>query len=92
MGELIEGVTAPDSLVLAAASATCAATLDLVEASRGEMDVAGNLRFREVAENLADALQSVCSIELEADDLHADRREAVGQLLAACSRFIEAWV
>lgn len=90
MGELIEGVTYPNGLVLAAASATCAASVGLVEAAR-DGDVAVSLRHDEVAENLADALQSVCSIELDAEDLAADRREAIGDLLAACSRFIEGW-
>lgn len=55
------------------------------------MDIAGNHRFREAAENLAEALQSVCSIELEGEDLHADRREALGELLSAVSRFVEGW-
>ncbi len=78
-------------LAQAATCATCAASLELAEASRGTMDIAANLRFREVAENLADALQSVCSIELEAHDLDPERREALGDLLAAASRFIEGW-
>lgn len=91
MGELLTGVTNPSGLVIAAAASASAAVTDLVEASRGEMDLAFNLRNREIAENLADALQSVCAIELEADDLDPERREAIGDLLAAVSRFIEGW-
>jgi hypothetical protein len=91
MGELLTGVTEPSGLVIAAAASASAAVTDLVEASRGAMDLAKNLGGREVAENLADALQSVCSIELEADDLNPERREALGQMLGAISRFIEGW-
>lgn len=91
MGELISNVTDARGLLLSAASATCAAACDMVEAARGEMDHGANLRFREVAENVADALQSICSIELEAADTLVDRREALGDLLSAVSRFIEGW-
>ncbi|MGC5796462.1 hypothetical protein [Sphingomonas sp. NFX23] len=91
MGELLTGITEPSGLIIAAAASASAAVTDLVEASRGTMDLATNLGGREVAENLADALQSVCSIELEADDLNPERREVLGQLLGAISRFIEGW-
>jgi len=91
MGELLTGVTEASGLIIAAAASASAAVTDLVEVSRGEMDLAFNLRNREIAENLTDALQSVCSIELEADDLEPERREAIGDLLAAASRFIEGW-
>jgi hypothetical protein len=91
MGELLAGVTEASGLIIAAAASASAAVTDLVEASRGEADLAFNLRNREVAENLTDALQSVCAIELEAVDLDPERREAVGDLLAASSRFIEGW-
>jgi hypothetical protein len=91
MGELLPGVTEATGLIIAAAASASAAVTDLVEVSRGEVDLAFNLRSREVAENLTDALQSVCAIELDASDLDPERREAVGDLLAAASRFIEGW-
>jgi len=91
MGELLPGVTQPTGLIIAAAASASAAVTDLIEASRGDIDLAFNLRSREIAENLTDAIQSVCAIELEADDLDPERREAVGDLLAAASRFIEGW-
>lgn len=90
MGILIDGLTNADGLILAAASAASAAVTDMIEVSRDDT-IAGDLRFRETAETLCDALQSVCSIELEDDEMPADRREEMGQLIAAVSRFIEGW-
>jgi hypothetical protein len=91
MGELIEGVTNANRLILAAASSAAATIVDMVEIAREGSDIAAGLRHREAAENAADALQSILSIELTDEKLHSDRREAVGQLLAATSRFLEGW-
>ncbi|NJR80427.1 hypothetical protein [Sphingomonas corticis] len=89
MGELIEGVTDANRLLLAASSAAAAALVDMVEVAREGTDTAAGLRHREAAENAADALQSILSIELTDEKMDPDRREAVGQLLAATSRFLE---
>lgn len=98
MGLLIEKMVLPAGLTLAAAASAAAAAVDLIEVSRDEDETAEALRFREVAETLADALQSVLSIEHAGDpaleELTGDARDrhtAVGDLLAACSRFVEGW-
>ena len=74
----------------AAISAMSAATVDLIEAIRSDGDVAATLQTCEVTENVADALQSVLNLELDALP-PGERREMVGQLLAACTRFLEGW-
>lgn len=91
MGEMMLGVTDAHGLLLSAASAACTAACDMVEVAREGLDHGANLRFRETAETCADILQTVCSIELSADDVPADRREAIGDLISAVSRFIEGW-
>ena len=67
-----------------------AAAVDLIEAIRSEGDVAATLQTSEVTENVADALQCVLNVELDALPV-GERREMVGQLLAACTRFLEGW-
>lgn len=94
MGELLEGVTTPSGLVMAAASAAAAATLELIEASREpDQEIGGDLRNREVSEILADALQSALVIELETDttSMPDEERELKAPLLAAVKTFLEGW-
>lgn len=80
------------NFALAAAAAASAGVTGLVEAAREHAgDVANHLRIQEVAENLADALQSTLSIEHAALPEDDDRRASVGQLLAACTAFVEGW-
>lgn len=94
MGELLDGVTTPGGLVMAAASAGAAATLELIEASRKpDQEIGADLRNREVSEILADALQSVLAIELATDAvaMPEEERELKAPLLAAVKTFLEGW-
>ena len=94
MGELLDGVTTPSGLVLAAASAGAAATLELIEASRKpDQEIGEDLRNREVSEILADALQSVLTIELDSAYvlMPDEERELKAPLLAAVKTFLEGW-
>lgn len=94
MGELLDGVTTPGGLVMAAASAGAAATLELIEASRKpDPEIGADLRNREVSEILADALQSVLAIELETDTVSMpdEERALKAPLLAAVKAFLEGW-
>ncbi len=94
MGELLDGVTTPSGLAMAAASAGAAATLELIEASRKpDQEIGNDLRNREVTEILSDALQSALAIELEANGspMPDEERELKGQLLAAVKTFLEGW-
>lgn len=78
--------------LLAAASAASAVTLHLIEAGRFHAADAGDaFEVQETAEHLAEALRTVLAAQLECGDLAADRREALGQLAAAVSRFLEGW-
>lgn len=83
-------------MALGAIAAGNAATLDIAEAMRGDMPMAENLRHRETAENLADALRSVLAL------LHGTppARELMDQcgrytdgnrLLAAVQEYLEGW-
>lgn len=94
MGELLDGVTTPSGLVMAAASAGAAATLELIEASREpDQEIGADLRNREVAEFLADALQSVLTIELQSGSVQMpdEERDLKATFLAAAKTFLEGW-
>jgi hypothetical protein len=83
-------------MALGAIAAGNAATLDIAESMRGDMPIGENLRHRETAENLADALRSVLAL------LHgspppfelADQRGRYDdgcRLLAAVQEYLEGW-
>lgn len=83
-----------DMALNAAAGATAAAT-DLIEALRGTTPLADNLRHREAAENLADALRSTLAIRIEGDSealsTALSRKTENTALLAAVQEFLEGW-
>lgn len=94
MGGAAAALTLQD-MALCAASAASATSLDLVEALRGDMPIPDNLRFRETAENMADALRSVLAILISAapvaGDVAMQRHEDAGRLLAAVQEYLEGW-
>lgn len=83
-------------MALSAIAAGNAATLDIAEAMRGDMPIAENLRHRETAENLADALRAVLALlhsappSPELSDQRG-RYEDGGRLLAAVQEYLEGW-
>ena len=83
-------MTSVQLLLLAAASSASAATVDLTEVTREVDDLSNDLRCRETAERLADALQTVLRVEVDGAG-PGDRRVALGHLLGACARFLEGW-
>lgn len=83
-------------MALSAIAAGNAATCDLAEAMRGDMPIADNLRHRDTAENLADALRSVLALlhghppkQENADQL--GRHEDGNRLLVAVQDFLDGW-
>ena len=83
-------------MALGAIAASNAATLDIAEAMLGDMPISENLRHRETAENLADALRAVLAIlqtappSPELSDQRG-RYEDGGRLLAAVQEYLEGW-
>ena len=83
-------------MALNAVAAGNAATLDIAEAMRGDMPIAENLRHRETAENLADALRAVLALlhgappPVELRDQRG-RYDDGNRLLAAVQDYLDGW-
>lgn len=84
------------NIALSAIVAGNAATLDLAEAMRGDMSIADNLRHRETAENLADALRAVLALlhgsppQFELVDQRG-RYDDGNRLLVAVQDYLDGW-
>ena len=83
-------------MALGAIAAGNAATLDVAEAMRGDMPIAENLRHREAAENLADALRSVLALLHDAPPAfeltdQRGRYDDGNRLLAAVQEYLDGW-
>ncbi|WP_426261545.1 hypothetical protein [Sphingomonas sp. DC1100-1] len=83
-------------MALSAIAAGNAATLDVAEAMRGDMPIGDNLRHRETAYQMADALRSVLAL-LHAAPPEYENLDQRGQyddgcrLLVAVQEYLEGW-
>ena len=83
-------------MALSAIAAGNAATLDIAEAMRGDMPIAENLRHRETAYQMADALRSVLALlhgappEYEMLDQRGQYDDGC-RLLVAVQDYLDGW-
>lgn len=85
----------PTELLLIAASAAAAASLELIETARSRDGdaVASGLFANEVSEKLADSLQTVLAVTRPAyEERSRSLAELHGQLSGSLTRFLEGWV